>query len=165
MESRLCIQQLAGRFVGNTRRTALSARPIWAPAAKPLLRWNVVGAVLTAAPRSQSTATLRAPRGAVAARGTATASLSPSTSEEDAAAAAAHEHHEQSLPKGDFTKFVRYFRQASPYIEGHRGRTFVIVVPGEVGHAALIQTCSTPTLGFRGASRVSHWPPGLRIPP
>ena len=32
----------------------------------------------------------------------------------------------------DFSKFVQFFRQASPYIEGHRGRTFVIVVPGEV---------------------------------
>ena len=175
---RLCSQQREGRFVGNNaRRTTLSARPIWVPAAKPLLHWNVVGAVLTATRRCQSITTLQAPRGAVAARGTATASLSPSTSEEDAAAAAAHEHHhDQSLPKGDFTKFVRYFRQASPYIEGHRGRTFVIVVPGEVGcglrspdskHAA----CTRP-LGFRG-TRVNRqgkdarrrWlPGGLRIP-
>ena len=29
-------------------------------------------------------------------------------------------------------RFVSFFRGASPYIEGHRGRTFVIVIPGEV---------------------------------
>lgn len=34
--------------------------------------------------------------------------------------------------KEDHCKFVQYFRQASPYIEGHRSRTFVIVLPGEV---------------------------------
>jgi len=27
---------------------------------------------------------------------------------------------------------VDFFRQASPYIAGHRGRTFVVVIPGEV---------------------------------
>ena len=37
------------------------------------------------------------------------------------------------LLQSDHAKFVRFFRQASPYIEGHRGRTFVIVVPGYVG--------------------------------
>ena len=37
-----------------------------------------------------------------------------------------------SLRKKDFRKFVRFFRQASPYIEGHREKTFVIVIPGEV---------------------------------
>ena len=36
------------------------------------------------------------------------------------------------LVKSDYGKFVQFFRQASPYIEGHRGRTFVIVVPGNV---------------------------------
>ncbi len=39
-----------------------------------------------------------------------------------------------SLRKKDFRKFVYFFRQASPYIEGHRDKTFVIVIPGEVGH-------------------------------
>ncbi len=29
-------------------------------------------------------------------------------------------------------QFVRFFRHASPYIEGHRGRTFVVVIPGAV---------------------------------
>jgi hypothetical protein len=43
------------------------------------------------------------------------------------------------LAKEDFTKFVQFFRQAGPYIEGHRGRTFVLVVPGGV---------SAPTLGW-----------------
>ncbi|EFN52161.1 hypothetical protein CHLNCDRAFT_7287, partial [Chlorella variabilis] len=28
--------------------------------------------------------------------------------------------------------FVQFFRQASPYIEGHRSRTFVLAIPGEV---------------------------------
>ncbi|GLC55697.1 hypothetical protein PLESTB_001015800 [Pleodorina starrii] len=36
------------------------------------------------------------------------------------------------LSKQDFGKFVQFFRQASPYVEGHRGKTFVIVVPGNV---------------------------------
>ena len=27
---------------------------------------------------------------------------------------------------------MAFFRGASPYIEGHRGRTFVVVIPGEV---------------------------------
>ena len=39
-----------------------------------------------------------------------------------------------SLRKKDFRKFVHFFRQASPYIEGHRDKTFVIVIPGEVRH-------------------------------
>lgn len=38
----------------------------------------------------------------------------------------------EALERKDFSKFVQFFRQASPYIEGHRGRTFVIVIPGEV---------------------------------
>ncbi len=38
----------------------------------------------------------------------------------------------EALERKDFGKFVQFFRQASPYIEGHRGRTFVIVIPGEV---------------------------------
>ena len=36
------------------------------------------------------------------------------------------------LERKDFGKFVQFFRQASPYIEGHRDRTFVVVIPGEV---------------------------------
>ena len=36
------------------------------------------------------------------------------------------------LPKQDWPKFVQFFRQASPYISGHRDRTFVIVIPGNV---------------------------------
>lgn len=38
-----------------------------------------------------------------------------------------------ALERKDYASFVTFFRQASPYIEGHRGRTFVVVVPGEVG--------------------------------
>jgi hypothetical protein len=50
-----------------------------------------------------------------------------------------------ALAKSDYAKFVQFFRQASPYIEGHRGRTFVIVIPGEVRRAA----------GQRGRGRAS----------
>ena len=34
----------------------------------------------------------------------------------------------------DKAKFVRFMHLASPYVMGHRGKTFVIVIPGEVGH-------------------------------
>ena len=34
-------------------------------------------------------------------------------------------------------QFVRFFRHASPYIEGHRGRTFVVVIPGAVSMSVL----------------------------
>lgn len=37
-----------------------------------------------------------------------------------------------ALSKSDYGKFVEFFRQASPYIESHRGKVFVLVVPGEV---------------------------------
>ena len=37
-----------------------------------------------------------------------------------------------ALDKSQFRLFVQFFRQASPYIEGHRGRTFVLAIPGEV---------------------------------
>ncbi len=33
----------------------------------------------------------------------------------------------------DYGRFVHFFRAASAYIEGHRGRTFVVLAPGEVG--------------------------------
>ena len=42
------------------------------------------------------------------------------------------ENNSGALPKEDYGKFVQFFRQASSYIEGHRGRTFVVVIPGEV---------------------------------
>lgn len=32
----------------------------------------------------------------------------------------------------DYVSFVQHFRQASPYIVGHRNKTFVVVIPGEV---------------------------------
>eukprot|EP00878_Enallax_costatus_P017195 GHUV01018052.1.p1 GENE.GHUV01018052.1~~GHUV01018052.1.p1 ORF type:complete len:308 (+),score=52.39 GHUV01018052.1:133-1056(+) len=37
-----------------------------------------------------------------------------------------------ALDEGDYGKFVQFFRQASPYIAGHRARTFVVVIPGDV---------------------------------
>lgn len=45
-----------------------------------------------------------------------------------------------ALAKADYGKFVQFFRQASPYIEGHRGRTFVIVVPGDVSNSSSLLT-------------------------
>jgi hypothetical protein len=56
-----------------------------------------------------------------------------------------------ALDKSQFSLFVQFFRQASPYIEGHRGRTFVLAIPGEVrlgcpcvikGGWGLCRTCS-----------------------
>lgn len=41
-----------------------------------------------------------------------------------------------ALDKSQFGLFVQFFRQASPYIEGHRGRTFVLAIPGEVRQGA-----------------------------
>lgn len=38
-----------------------------------------------------------------------------------------------ALDKSQYNLFVQFFRQASPYIEGHRSRTFVLAIPGEVG--------------------------------
>lgn len=35
-------------------------------------------------------------------------------------------------PPESYSDFVNHFRNASPYIEGHRGRTFVLVIPSEV---------------------------------
>jgi amino-acid N-acetyltransferase len=40
-----------------------------------------------------------------------------------------------ALEKSQYSLFVQFFRQASPYIEGHRGRTFVLAIPGEVRRA------------------------------
>ena len=45
---------------------------------------------------------------------------------------------EFGLERKDFSKFVHFFRQASPYIKGHRGKTFIIVVPGEVQASPLM---------------------------
>ena len=47
-----------------------------------------------------------------------------------------------ALDKSQFSLFVQFFRQASPYIEGHRGRTFVLAIPGEVRqmHCRMRQT-------------------------
>jgi hypothetical protein len=36
-----------------------------------------------------------------------------------------------ALERDEYGKFVQFFRHATPYIEGHRSRTFVIVIPGE----------------------------------
>lgn len=49
-----------------------------------------------------------------------------------------------ALERKDYASFVTFFRQASPYIEGHRGRTFVVVVPGEV-RCTQRAVCAHPT--------------------
>ena len=46
-----------------------------------------------------------------------------------------------ALQRKDYGKFVQFFRQASPYIEGHRGRTFVVVIPGEVWSQFSVSAC------------------------
>ncbi|KAL4539240.1 hypothetical protein Ndes2526B_g02506 [Nannochloris sp. 'desiccata'] len=38
----------------------------------------------------------------------------------------------EAIDKADYFKFVRFLHLASPYVAGHRSRTFVIVLPGEV---------------------------------
>ena len=52
-----------------------------------------------------------------------------------------------ALQPEDHNNFVRFFRMASPYVEGHRGRIFVIVLPGEVNpswHSVIISAvCAT----------------------
>lgn len=43
-------------------------------------------------------------------------------------------HEEEVMVKEELmeTQFVHWFREGSPYIQGHRSSTFVIVLPGEV---------------------------------
>ena len=41
-------------------------------------------------------------------------------------------HQSARVERQEYDKFVHYFRSAGPYIEGFRGCTFVLVVPGEV---------------------------------
>ena len=36
------------------------------------------------------------------------------------------------MDKSQYGMFVQFFRHASPYIEGHRGRTFVLAIPGDI---------------------------------
>lgn len=37
-----------------------------------------------------------------------------------------------ALQRRDFGKFVQFFRMAGSYIAGHRGKLFIICIPGEV---------------------------------
>jgi hypothetical protein len=47
-----------------------------------------------------------------------------------------------ALERDDYGKFVQFFRQASPYIEGHRARTFVVVIPGACFGRACAWMCA-----------------------
>lgn len=40
----------------------------------------------------------------------------------------------------DYVSFVQHFRQASPYIMGHREKIFVVVIPGEVSSMVVLQS-------------------------
>lgn len=51
------------------------------------------------------------------------------------------------LAKHDWSKFVQFFRQASPYISGHRDRTFVIVIPGNVSRDKHAAPCGHACVG------------------
>jgi len=54
---------------------------------------------------------------------------------------------------------VSFFRGASPYIEGHRGRTFVVLIPGEVvGDRPLLYPLLEDVALLHGASsRYNAW--------
>ena len=38
---------------------------------------------------------------------------------------------ESSNGSQDYTQLIRWFRQATPYINAHRGKTFVVMLSGE----------------------------------
>ena len=57
-------------------------------------------------------------------------------------------------------RFVLFFRGASPYIEGHRGRTFVVLIPGEVvGHKPLLYPLLEDVALLHGAAQLLPPPP------
>ena len=63
-----------------------------------------------------------------------------------------------ALDRADHGKFVHFFRMASPYIEGHRGNTFVVLLPGEVKpslHPLFCWYCRPCTLWDSSLSRVT----------
>ena len=41
------------------------------------------------------------------------------------------DNHESSNGEQDYSQLIRWFRQATPYINAHRGKTFVIMLSGE----------------------------------
>lgn len=47
-------------------------------------------------------------------------------------AAAAASSKGEALTQSDYSLFVKFLHMASPYVAGHRGRIFVVVIPGEV---------------------------------
>lgn len=51
-----------------------------------------------------------------------------------------------TLDKSQYSLFIKFFRQASPYIEGHRGRTFVLAIPGEVSSRRCCQPKQQPLI-------------------
>lgn len=56
-------------------------------------------------------------------------------SQQDKAPSCKLDRNSGALERDEYGKFVQFFRQASPYIEGHRSRTFVIVLPGMLQHS------------------------------
>lgn len=59
-------------------------------------------------------------------------------SQQDKAPSCKLDRNSGALERDEYGKFVQFFRQASPYIEGHRSRTFVIVLPGVLQQAYML---------------------------
>lgn len=58
--------------------------------------------------------------------------VSPLSSGEQEAGSMGQQEQSIKLQRQDYPRFVNFFRQAGPYIEGHRDKIFVIVIPGQV---------------------------------
>lgn len=55
-------------------------------------------------------------------------------------------------------KFVSWFRQAWPYIRGHRGSIFVVVISGEIVDSPHLDSILQVLIFFPGYVIVGGWP-------
>lgn len=60
-----------------------------------------------------------------------------SISEQQPSFMAREDPNNGALQRRDFGKFVQFFRMSSAYIAGHRGKLFIVCIPGEVCPIAL----------------------------